>query len=128
MSESHRNKVREKKLRRERAHRRVRQRIKGTLERPRLSVHKSLRYIYAQIIDDLNGQTLAQANSAENEVRSELGGSPVSLEAAKAVGEIIADRARSKGIEKVVFDRGGAIYHGRVKALAEGARSKGLVF
>lgn len=128
MSDYHAKRVRAKRLRRQRAHRRLRQRIQGTPERPRLAVYRSLRYIYAQVIDDLNGRTLAQANSAEKELQAGLKGSAGGREAAKTVGETIAARAKAQGIEQVVFDRGGAIYHGKVKSLAEAARDKGLVF
>ena len=115
-------------LRRQRAHRRVRSRVSGTAERPRLSVYKSSKYIYAQIIDDLKGETLAQANSSETALRDRYEGGGDSRAAAKVIGEAVAERAREKGVERVVFDRGGYIYHGRVKAVAEGAREKGLEF
>ncbi|MCP3956797.1 MAG: 50S ribosomal protein L18 [bacterium] len=128
MSDSHSKKLRVKRTRRQRARRRIRNRVQGTPERPRLAVHKSLRYIYAQVIDDQNSRTLAQASSAEEALRKELKGSAGNAEAARKVGEAVAERAKGQGIEKVVFDRGGAIYHGKVKALAEGARAKGLVF
>lgn len=117
-----------KRERRDKAHLRVRKRVRGDAERPRLSVYKSLRYIYAQVIDDVRGVTLAQANSSDPAVREALGGSTSSKEAAKRVGELVAERAREKGVEKVVFDRGGYIYHGRVQALADAAREKGLQF
>jgi large subunit ribosomal protein L18 len=116
-----------KKERRERAHLRVRQRVTGTAERPRLSVYKSLKYVYVQVIDDRQGVTLAAASSQEPALRARLG-SGSNKEAARLVGETIAERAREKGIEQVVFDRGGYIYHGNVKALAEAARDKGLRF
>lgn len=128
MSDSHTKKMKAKRMRRERAHRRLRNRIKGSPERPRLAVFKSLRYIYAQVIDDASGRTLAQASSAEAELKKGLPGSAANVEAARKVGESIAERAKAEGIDTVVFDRGGAIYHGKVKALADGARSKGLVF
>ena len=115
-------------MRRQRAHARLRNRIQGTSERPRLAVFKSLRYIYAQVIDDSSGRTLAQASSSDPEIKKALKGSTGNLEAARRVGESVAERAKEQGVEKVVFDRGGAIYHGKVKALAEGARDKGLVF
>jgi large subunit ribosomal protein L18 len=117
-----------KRERRHRAHLRVRSRVRGTAERPRLSVYKSLRYIYAQVIDDLRGATLVAASSADAEVRSQLKASASSQEAAKLVGETVAARAKEHGVERVVFDRGGYIYHGNVKALAEAAREKGLQF
>ena len=125
MSDSHSKKIRVKRMRRHRAHLRLRNRIQGTPERPRLAVFKSLRYVYAQVIDDTSGHTVAQASSAEAELKGEGGGN---VAAARRVGEALADRAKAKGVERVVFDRGGAIYHGKVKALAEGARAKGLEF
>ena len=117
-----------KRERRERAHLRVRKRVRGDAARPRLSVYKSLRYIYAQVIDDERGVTLAQANSADPALREQLGGATSGKAAAKLVGELVASRAKERGIEQVVFDRGGYIYHGRVQALAEAAREKGLQF
>ena len=103
---------------------RVRGKISGTPERPRLSVFRSNANIYAQIIDDVNGVTLAAANTLEKEFEGATG----NAEAAKKVGQIVAERAKAKGIEKVFFDRNGYIYHGRVAALAEGAREAGLEF
>jgi len=117
-----------KRERRERAHRRVRLRVRGSAERPRLSIYKSLKYIYAQVIDDDQGATLAAASSADPDIRGQVGKSTSSKAAAKLVGEVVAARAKEKGIEKVVFDRGGYVYHGRVQAVAEGAREKGLQF
>ena len=117
-----------KRERRERAHLRVRKRVRGSAERPRLSIYKSLRFIYAQVIDDDKGTTLAAANSADPAVREQLGTSTSGKAAAKLVGELVASRAKERGVEKVVFDRGGYIYHGRVQALAEAAREKGLQF
>jgi large subunit ribosomal protein L18 len=128
MSDHVTKRMKQKRQRRERAHLRVRTRVHGTGERPRLSVYKSLRYIYAQVIDDTLGVTLASAASADPAVRSQLSKSAASREAAKLVGELVAERARERGIERVVFDRGGYIYHGNVKALAEAARGKGLQF
>jgi large subunit ribosomal protein L18 len=128
MSDHVTKRMKQKRERRERAHRRVRQRVAGTGERPRLSVYKSLRYIYAQVIDDARGVTLASAWSADPAVRGQLTKSASSAEAAKLVGELVAERARERGIEKVVFDRGGYVYHGNVKALADAAREKGLQF
>jgi large subunit ribosomal protein L18 len=122
------HKVQAKRERRERAHLRARKRVVGTPERPRLAVYRSLRYLYAQLVDDTQGVTLAQANSSEDGVRSGLEGSTKCVEAAKAVGKLIAERAMAKGFDQVVFDRGGFIYHGRVKAVAEGAREQGLKF
>ena len=117
-----------KQWRRERAHLRIRSRVSGTAERPRLAVFKSLRYVYAQLIDDRQGVTLAAASSLEPELKGRLTGGTGNGEAAKLVGATIAERAREKGIEKVVFDRGGYVYHGKVKQLAEAAREKGLQF
>ena len=105
-------------------HKRVRAKISGTPERPRLNVFRSNTNIYAQIIDDVNGKTLVSASSMEKGFE----GKGSDCEAAKKVGEAIAERAKAKGIEAVVFDRGGYLYHGRVKALAEGAREGGLNF
>ncbi len=106
---------------------RVRNKISGTAERPRLNVFRSSRYIYAQLIDDQSGNTLTAASSLEPTMRAENpnGGNK---EAAKKVGAILAQRAVDKGIKEVVFDRGGYLYHGRVKELAEGARENGLIF
>ena len=120
--------MKERRAKRERAHRRLRQRIQGTPERPRLSVYKSLKFIYAQIIDDVAGTTLAQASSGDPEIRGQVGGSTSSKAAAKLVGATVAERAKAKGIAQVVFDRGGYVYHGRVQAVADGAREKGLQF
>lgn len=115
--------------RRTRAHQRLRQRVVGTPRRPRLSVFKSEKYVYAQVIDDSTGRTLAQANSQESGLRGKLGkASPATKAAARAVGETVAERAIEKGVTKVVFDRGGYIYHGRVKAIADAAREAGLKF
>ncbi len=113
---------RRQKMRRRR-HRRVRRKIFGSPERPRLSVFRSNRHIYAQLIDDLAGRTLAAASSAELDANG-----LSKTEQAEKVGELLAGRAREKNIEKVVFDRGGYLYHGRVKALAEGARKGGMQF
>jgi large subunit ribosomal protein L18 len=128
MSDHVTKRMKQKRERRERAHLRVRARVQGTGERPRLSVYKSLRYIYAQVIDDVRGVTLAAAGSADPAVRGQLSKSTASQEAAKLVGALVAERARERGIERVVFDRGGYIYHGNVKALADAAREKGLLF
>ena len=106
---------------------RTRKSLAGTPERPRLSVHRTSRHIRAQVIEDQSGRTLASASSLDKEVREQIkrGGN---IAASKVVGKIIAERARAQGVEKVVFDRGGYQYHGRVKALAEGAREGGLSF
>ena len=105
-------------------HKRVRAKISGTPERPRLNVVRSASNIYAQIIDDVNGVTLASASSLEKDFACE----GTKSDAAKQVGLTVAERAKAKGIETVVFDRGGYVYHGRVQALAEGAREGGLQF
>ena len=105
-------------------HVRVRGKISGTPERPRLNVFRSNANIYAQIIDDVNGVTLVSANTLEKDFEGATG----NIEAAKKVGALVAERAKAKGIEEVVFDRGGYVYHGRVAALAEGAREGGLKF
>jgi len=107
---------------------RVKSRIKGTPERPRLSVFKTSKHIYAQIIDDTVSRTLASASSLCKEIRTQIGGKGGSKEGAAMIGNFIAKRASQKGIKKVVFDRNGFIYHGRVKALAEAAREHGLEF
>jgi len=117
-----------KTWRRQRAHFRVRSTLAGTAERPRLSVFKSLRYVYAQLIDDRRGVTLAAVSSLEPELKQQLGSGTGNLAAAKLVGATIAERAKQAGVEKVVFDRSGYVYHGKVKALAEAAREKGLDF
>jgi large subunit ribosomal protein L18 len=110
-----------------RRHVRVRKSIAGTSERPRLSVFRSITDIYVQVIDDQAGQTLASASSIDNELRTKMEGLN-KTEQAKLVGQAVADRAKSKGISTVIFDRGGFRYVGRVKALADGARENGLQF
>lgn len=110
---------------RKRKHARVRRKISGTTERPRLCVFRSLTNIYAQVIDDSKGVTLVSASSLDNGVKDTEG---AKIDLSKAVGKLVAERALSKGIENVVFDRGGYIYHGRVAALAEAAREAGLKF
>lgn len=108
-------------------HSRVRRKVSGTSERPRLAVFRSLRHVYAQIIDDSQGLTLAAASSLDKEVSTKKNGQPKS-DVSKAVGSLLAERAKSGGIKSVVFDRGGNKYHGRVKALADAAREGGLKF
>ena len=108
---------------REAIHRRIRRKVKGNTERPRLAVYRSLNHIYAQVVDDLNGQTIVSASTTEKDLRGTTGGN---LEAARRIGKAIAERALEKGIESVVFDRGGYLYHGRVKALTDAARAAGL--
>ncbi|HHT28211.1 MAG TPA: 50S ribosomal protein L18 [Firmicutes bacterium] len=108
-------------------HLRVRKRVTGTTEQPRLAVFRSLHHIYAQIIDDTKGETLVAVGSVEPAVRAQLK-STKNIEAAKVIGKLIGERAREKGIKQVVFDRGGHLYHGRVAALADAAREAGLDF
>ena len=115
--------VTERNVARQRRHRRVRARIAGTAERPRLAVYRSLSQIYAQVIDDRTGRTLAAASSLEAK-----DGKAKRSDAAASVGAKIAEKAKAAGIEEVIFDRGGYRYHGRVKALADAARSNGLRF
>jgi len=104
-------------------HQRIRRKVKGDTERPRLAIYRSLNHIYAQVIDDRLGQTLVSASTTEKELRGNSGGN---LDAARRIGQTIAERAIAKGIEQVVFDRGGYLYHGRVKALTDAARAAGL--
>ncbi|NLC53417.1 MAG: 50S ribosomal protein L18 [Firmicutes bacterium] len=111
-----------------RRHIRLRKRMSGTTERPRLSVYKSLHHIYAQLIDDVQGKTLLSASTVDPEVRTQLNGYGGNIESAKLVGKLIAQKAKDKGITQVVFDRGGYKFHGRVAALAEAARENGLEF
>ncbi len=113
---------------RKRRHLRVRARVFGTPERPRLNVFRSNKHIYAQIIDDTRGHTLVAASTLEQEVRERFPSPHPKVEEARVVGQVIGERALAKGITKVVFDRGGYKYHGRVKALADGARAAGLQF
>ena len=104
-------------------HTRIRRKVKGDTERPRLAIYRSLNHIYAQVIDDRLGKTLVSASTTEKDLR---GGGGGNLDSPRRVGQIIAERAIAKGIEQVVFDRGGYLYHGRVKALADAARAAGL--
>lgn len=112
---------------REKRHRRVRMKISGTAARPRLNVYRSSRHIYVQLIDDVAGHTLVSASTVDKELAAQVG-SKSKKEQAGLVGEAVAERAREAGIQTIVFDRGGYIYHGRVRALAEGARKGGLKF
>jgi len=105
----------------------MRKRIAGTSERPRLCVHRSTRHIRAQVVDDASGRTIVSASSLDKEVRAQIKGGG-NIAASKVVGTMVAERARAKGVDKVVFDRGGYQYHGRVQALAEAAREAGLKF
>jgi large subunit ribosomal protein L18 len=104
-------------------HSRIRRKVKGSTERPRLAIYRSLNHISAQVIDDRVGQTLVSASSTEKDLRGATGGN---LDAARRIGQAIAERALAKGIEQVVFDRGGYLYHGRIKALTDAARAAGL--
>jgi large subunit ribosomal protein L18 len=104
-------------------HHRIRRKVRGNTERPRLAIYRSLNHIYAQVIDDRLGQTLVSASTTEKDLRGNGGGN---LDAARRIGQTIAERALAKGIESVVFDRGGYLYHGRVKALTDAARAAGL--
>lgn len=113
--------------RRKMRHQRLRQKVAGMPNKPRLNVFRSLSHIYAQVIDDLKGETLVAASSLEEDVKSK-GGDLTKTEQARLVGELVAERASEAGVKQVVFDRGGYKYHGRIKALAEGAREGGLEF
>lgn len=113
---------------RQRRHVRVRAKVKGTAARPRLNVFRSSAHIYAQVIDDNYGRTLVAASDLEEAVRERAGSGATKSARAKAVGEVIGERAKDAGIGSIVFDRGGYLYHGRVKAVAEGAREAGLQF
>ncbi len=118
MAQAGRNEIRQ------RIHKRIRSRVSGTQERPRLAVFRSINHIYAQVIDDQQGHTLAAAASTEKTLKGKGG----NVDGAKLIGKAVAERAKEKGITKVVFDRGGYLYHGRVKALADAARAAGLEF
>ncbi len=107
---------------------RVRKKIKGSPERPRLNVFRSTRHIYAQIIDDTEGKTLAEASSLSSDLRAEIGKDSGNRKGAEVVGAAIAEKALAKGIKRVAFDRNGFLYHGRVKSLSDAAREKGLAF
>ena len=120
-------KINTKDDRRHRIQLRQRKRIAGTSERPRLSIFRSVGHIYAQVIDDLKGATVAAASSIEKDMRGSLK-TGANIDAAKAVGKLVAERAKQKGVSEVVFDRGGYLYHGRIKALADAAREGGLKF
>jgi large subunit ribosomal protein L18 len=112
---------------RQKRHARVRRKVAGTAERPRLNVYRSNQHIYAHVIDDVTGETLVSASTLDKDMRSDL--TDLSTEErAKTVGRVVAERATAKGIESVVFDRGGYPYHGRVKLLAEASREAGLIF
>ena len=116
------DRAKERVEKRTRIRERIRQKVSGTAERPRLAVKKSLKYIYAQLIDDASGKTVASASSKESDAKG------ATAAAAKAVGALIAKKAKDKGVKRVVFDRGGYLYHGNIKALADAARENGLEF
>lgn len=117
------NKIEKKEIR-SRIHKRIRRKLSGTAERPRLAVFRSVAHIYAQVIDDTKGATLVSASSVDKGAKTNGG----NVAAAKAIGKLVAERAKEKGVKNVVFDRGGYQYHGRVKALADAAREAGLEF
>ena len=121
VSKESRSKVRAKK------HMRIRNRFSGSAERPRLAAFRSNNHVYAQVIDDVNGTTLVSASTTEKDIKAELKNTD-DIEAATKIGDVVAKRALEKGIKAVVFDRGGYIYHGKVKALADAAREAGLEF
>ncbi len=112
---------------RKRRHRRIRAKLAGTAERPRLNVFRSLEHIYAQVIDDQSGQTIVSASTVDKNLRADLAGK-TKKEQATLVGKAVAERAQAAGVKQVVFDRGGYLYHGRIRALADGAREGGLEF
>lgn len=114
----------EKREIRKRIHVRIRRRLRGTTERPRLAIFRSVAHIYAQVIDDVAGKTLVSASSVEKDGKTNGG----NVAAAKTIGKLVAERAKEKGVKQVVFDRGGYQYHGRIKALADAAREAGLEF
>jgi large subunit ribosomal protein L18 len=118
----------QKNVIRVRIHKRIRNKLRGTAERPRLAIYRSVAHIYAQVIDDNGGTTLVSASSVDKGARGGPSGSGGNVAAAKTIGKLVAERAREKGIKQVVFDRGGYRYHGRVKALADAARAAGLEF
>ncbi len=120
-------KHKDRNIARQRRHLRIRRVVQGTSARPRLSVYRSFAHIYAQVIDDRAGRTLAAASTRDPEIRAKADAAK-KAEAAKLVGQLIARRAKERGISRVVFDRGGYLYHGRVRTLAEGAREGGLEF
>jgi large subunit ribosomal protein L18 len=125
MATSRRVKTREQ--RRERRHRRVRAKVHGTAERPRLVVHRSINHVEGQVVDDVAGRTLVGLSTLDAGLRGQ-SGEMNKTEASRAAGKVLAEKAREMGVTKVVFDRGGYVYHGRVKAFAEGAREGGLDF
>jgi large subunit ribosomal protein L18 len=123
-----RRKFRKALTKRQRRHVRVRAKVAGTQSRPRLNVFRSSAHIYAQVIDDDRGHTLLATSDLDSEVRDRAGAEATKSDRARVVGEVIGERAKAAGIDAIVFDRGGYLYHGRVKAVAEGARASGLTF
>jgi large subunit ribosomal protein L18 len=113
---------------RKRRHLRIRKKVQGSSERPRLTVYRSLNHIYAQLVDDLAGRTILTVSSLDKDLKAEVGGTKGKVAAGKVIGKALAARAKEKGIARVCFDRGGYLYHGRVKAVADGAREGGLNF
>ncbi|MCO6466335.1 MAG: 50S ribosomal protein L18 [Bradyrhizobiaceae bacterium] len=122
------NRIAKKRARYERRNKRVRGKINGSTERPRLTVFRSAEHIYAQIIDDTTERTLASASTSDREIKSKIAGGMTKVEQSKLVGSVLAQRAKAVNVSKVAFDRNGFLYHGRVKALAEAARESGLDF
>jgi large subunit ribosomal protein L18 len=120
--------LKNKRFMHEKRHRRVRRKVFGTAERPRLAVFKSLKHMYVQLIDDVLGRTLVAASTKDKDLGAKLGTKTGNIAAAMAVGKAVAERAKAAGLTKVVYDRGGFLYHGRVKALADAARKAGLEF
>lgn len=117
-----------KESKRRRRHYRIRNKVSGTATRPRLAVYRSLNHIYVQVIDDVTGRTMASASSAVKDVKPRLDAAKGKVGKSRIIGEVIAERAKAAGVTRVAFDRGGYLYHGRVQALAEGARKGGLEF
>lgn len=122
------NIAKERRQSRQRRHQRIRKRVTGTAERPRLAVARSLRHLYAQLIDDVNERTLAYVSTLDREAREQISQAGSRMERSRLVGKLLAERAKSKGVDRVTFDRGGHLYHGHILAVAEGAREGGLEF
>jgi large subunit ribosomal protein L18 len=118
----------DRRLSRMRRHRRIRKRIQGTAERPRVAIFRSLKHLYVQVIDDVTARTLISASTLDKEARGQLGSAESRMDRSKQLGKLLAERAKGQGITQVAFDRGGYLYHGHVKALADGAREGGLDF
>jgi len=118
----------ERRSQRIRRHARIRKDLAGTAERPRLAVRRSLKHMYAQLIDDVSAVTIVAASTNDKEARTRLANAKSRIDRSRELGKLIAERAKAKGVEQVAFDRGGSLYHGHIKALAEGAREGGLRF